>query len=90
LDRYLEPVWLATQMETALSDGRVGLLSTAAMTAVIDIYQAADWLVFADAGPSDFRSGKTNLQDRQSRIAATAAVFPLIQTLGLWGSGAAG
>jgi hypothetical protein len=89
LDRYLELVWLATQMESALTDGQNGLLSTAAMNAVIDIYQAADWLVFADSQPSEFSSG-TNLQDLEGRIAATGGNYSLNPTLGLWGSSSSG
>jgi hypothetical protein len=90
LDRYLELVWLGTQMESALTDGKNGLLSTAAMDAVIDIYQAADWLVFADSGPSEFSSGKTNLQDLEGRIGATAGSFSFNSTLGLWNSSSTG
>jgi hypothetical protein len=90
LDRYLELVWLATQMETALTDGSSGILSTSAVNAVVDIYQAADWLVFADSGLSDFSAGKTNLQDLESRIAATGGSFSFNPTLGLWGTGSAG
>ena len=90
LNRYLELAWLATQMEGALTDGQNGLLSTAAMNAVIDIYQVADWLVFADSGPSEFTSGETNLQDLQGRIAATGGNFAFNSTLGLWGSSSSG
>jgi hypothetical protein len=81
LDRYLELVWLATQMESALTDGSHGLLSTAAMNAVIDVYQAADWLVFADSG---------HLADLQGRISATGGNFSLDPTFGLWGSNSTG
>jgi hypothetical protein len=90
LNRYLELAWLATQMEGALTDGQNGLLSTAAMNAVIDIYQVADWLVFADSGPSEFTAGETNLQDLQGRIAATGGNFAFNSTLGLWGSSSSG
>jgi hypothetical protein len=90
LDRYLELAWLVTQMETALTDQNSGLLSTAAMNIVLDIYQAADWLVFADSGPSEFSSGKTNLQDLESRITATGGNYAFNSTLGLWGSSSTG
>lgn len=90
LNRYLELAWLATQMEGALTDGQNGLLSTSAMNAVIDIYQVADWLVFADSGSSEFTSGETNLQDLQGRIAATGGNFAFNSTLGLWGSSSSG
>jgi hypothetical protein len=90
LNRYLELAWLATQMEGALTDGQNGLLSTAAMNAVIDIYQVADWLVFADSGPSEFTSSETHLQDLQGRIAATGGNFAFNSTLGLWGSSSSG
>jgi hypothetical protein len=79
LDRYLELVWLATQMESALSDGNNGLLSAAAMNAAIDVYQVADWLVFADPN---------HLADLQGRIGATGGAFD--STLGLWGSSSTG
>jgi hypothetical protein len=45
--------WLATQLETALTDRNSGRLSIAAMNAVLDIYQAADWLAFADSAPAN-------------------------------------
>jgi hypothetical protein len=90
LDRYLELVWLATQMESALGDGNNGLLSTAAMDAVIDVYQAADWLVFADSAPSEFTSGETSLQDLQGRIGSTGGSFSFNSALGLWNSDSTG
>jgi hypothetical protein len=79
LDRYLELVWLATQMENALTDGRNGLLSTAAMNEVIDVYQAADWLVFADSG---------HLSDLEGRIASTGGSF--FFSSGLWSPNSTG
>ncbi len=71
--------------------GNNGLLSTAAMDAVIDVYQAADWLVFADSGPSEFTSGETHLQDLQDRIGSTGGgFFSFNSALGLWNSDSTG
>jgi hypothetical protein len=72
-DRYLELVWLATQMETALTDSS---LSTASRNAVLDIYQAADWLVFADSN---------HLPGLEDKIKGTDGTYSFNSGLGLWG-----
>jgi hypothetical protein len=90
MDRYLELAWLITQMETALSDGQSGKITTAAMDAALDVYQVADWLIFADASPSQFAPGETHLADVESRVAGTSGDFSYNSTLGLWSSAGSG
>lgn len=90
MDRYLELAWLVTQMETALSDGQSGKITTAAMDAALDVYQVADWLIFADAGPSQFAPGETHIADLESRVAGTSGDFSYNSTLGLWSSAGTG
>jgi hypothetical protein len=90
MDRYLELAWLATQMETALSDGQQGKITTAAMDAALDVYQVADWLIFADASPSQFAPGMTHIADLENRVAGTSGGFSYNSTLGLWSSAGSG
>jgi hypothetical protein len=84
MDRYLELAWIVTQMETALTDGQSNKMTTAAMDTALDVYQVADWLIFADNGPSEFTSGQTNLSDLENRIGATGGGFAFNAALGLW------
>jgi hypothetical protein len=58
LDQALESVRSATQMASAVTDGNSGLLSAAAMNAVIHAYQAAAGQVSADSAPSQSNSGE--------------------------------
>src|SRR5580658_223320 len=90
MDRYLELAWLVTEMETTLSDGQSGKLTTAAMDAALDVYQVADWLIFADAGPSQFAPGQTHLSDLEGKIAGTSGDYSYNSTLGLWSSASSG
>ncbi len=62
-DSYLEVAWLATQMENSLTDDYL-----------LDVYQVADWLVFADNNGSEF-SNESNLLDLEGRIAASGVSF---------------
>jgi hypothetical protein len=79
LDRDLESVRLATQMESALTDRKDGLLSTAAMNAVVGIYQAAGKLVSAESVHSE--SG-----DLKSTIVVRTGGVPSNSTPSLWRS----
>jgi hypothetical protein len=90
MDRYLELAWLITQMETALADGQSGKMTTAAMDAALDVYQVADWLIFADSGPSQFASGMTHIADLENKIAGTSGDYGYNATLGLWSAGSTG
>jgi hypothetical protein len=90
MDRYLELAWIVTQMETALSDGQSNQMTTAAMDTALDVYQVADWLIFADDGPSEFTAGQTNLSDLENRIGATGGDYAYDAALGLWSASNSG
>jgi hypothetical protein len=69
-DGNLELVRLGTRMEAAQTDGESGLLSTAAMDMVTDVYQAAGGMLLAYSGPGKFNSGETGSQGVKNRIVA--------------------
>lgn len=64
MEGNLESAGSATRMEES------SLLSAAAMDTVTDIYQAADGMLLAEAGPGRFNSGETDTQDVKNRIVA--------------------
>jgi hypothetical protein len=62
-----ELVRSANRMEASLTNGGNGLLSTAAMDAVTNSYQAAGGMLLAQASPGKFNSGETGRQDLENR-----------------------
>jgi hypothetical protein len=88
-DHGLETMRFATQFESPLIDEKNGLLSPAAMSAVVGSYQAGG-LVSADSAHIESNLGETDLQDLKSTIVVRTGGVSFNSAPALWRSPSTG